>query len=141
MDFKNITKIIEIFEASKVSEMEVEAADLKIRLVRNSTPVQSHQPPLFNYQELPAIQPEVQSDTIIKSPLVGTFYQANSPTAKPYVSIGQSVKVGDILFIVEAMKVLNEVKSTVNGVVSDILVKDGDLLQFDQPVLTIKEPA
>ena len=75
---------------------------------------------------------------IVKSPLVGTFYSASAPDAAPYVQVGDTVKKGQVLGIVEAMKLMNEIESEFDGTVKDILVKNGDLIEFDQPMFVIE---
>ncbi len=134
MDLKNITKIIEIFEASKVSDLELESDDFKIKLSKKMESV-TYEVPLAK-----EVKQEVRHNyTEIKSPIVGTYYKANSPTSAPFVSVGQEIKVGDVLCIVEAMKILNEIKSEVNGIVKEILVNDGDMIQFDQKLMLVEE--
>lgn len=76
---------------------------------------------------------------VVKSPVVNTFYAANSPTAQPFVSIGQKVKKGEVICLVEAMKILNELRSDVSGVVKEICVTNGELIEFDQPLMYIEE--
>lgn len=78
------------------------------------------------------------SGQVVKSPLVGTFYAASSPEADPYVKVGDTIQKGQVLGIVEAMKLMNEIESDFDGVVKEILVKDGDLIEFDQPLFVIE---
>ncbi len=77
------------------------------------------------------------SGNVVKAPIVGTFYSAPSPDDAPFVTVGKSVKKGDVIFIIESMKVMSEVTSDFDGVVKEILVKNGDALEFDQPVMII----
>ena len=81
---------------------------------------------------------EEVTGNIVKSPLVGTFYSASSPDAAPYVQVGDMVKKGQVLGIVEAMKLMNEIESEFDGTVKAILVKNGDLVEFDQPMFVIE---
>ena len=81
---------------------------------------------------------EEMTGNIVKSPLVGTFYSASSPDAAPYVQVGDTVKKGQVLGIVEAMKLMNEIESEFDGTVKAILVKNGDLVEFDQPMFVIE---
>lgn len=93
--------------------------------VQQSVPVQS--------------APEVKiSGNIVKSPIVGTFYAAPAPGKAPYATVGQSVNKGDVLFIIESMKLMNEVTSEFSGKITEILVKDGEAVEFDQPILVIE---
>lgn len=78
------------------------------------------------------------SGNIVKAPIVGTFYSAPSPDDSPFVTVGKSVKKGDVIFIIESMKVMSEVTSDFDGVVKEIMVKNGDALEFDQPVMIIE---
>lgn len=91
--------------------------------------------------EAPA-QPVVQSTTmdgnVVKAPIVGTFYAASAPDKPPFVTVGQQVKKGDVLMIIESMKLMNEVQSDFDGTVSEILVKNGDPVEYDQPIMIIK---
>lgn len=77
------------------------------------------------------------SGNVVKSPIIGTFYSASAPDKAPFVTVGSTVKQGDVLFIIESMKVMNEVQSEFDGTVKEILVKNGDTLEFDQPVMII----
>lgn len=82
-------------------------------------------------------QPAAVSGNVVKAPIVGTFYAAPSPDDEPYVTVGKTVKKGDVIFIIESMKVMSEVTSDFDGVVKEIIVKNGDALEFDQPVMII----
>jgi len=116
IDKKIIKKLIEVLE------------DLKKSLKGNE---------IVNYDEL--VEEEINDPkTIIKSPLVGTAYLAPGPEAKPFVSVGKKIKKGETLLIVEAMKTMNHVPSTQDGTVSKILVKDGEPVEFGQPLISIK---
>ena len=88
--------------------------------------------------ETPAEEKETVSGQVVKCPLVGTFYAASSPDADPFVQVGDVVKKGQVLGIVEAMKLMNEIESDYEGVVKQILVKNGDLVEFDQPLFVIE---
>ncbi len=85
----------------------------------------------------PAAAPQV-SGNVVKSPIVGTFYAAASPDKPPFVTVGQQVKKGDVLMIIESMKLMNEVQSDFDGTVAEILVKNGEAVEFDQPIMIIK---
>ncbi len=88
--------------------------------------------------EEPQTAPEKAAGTFVKSPIVGTFYSAPAPGKAPFVSVGSTVNKGDVLFIIESMKLMNEVTSEVSGRVAEILVSDGDAVEFDQPILRIE---
>ncbi len=82
--------------------------------------------------------PKALDGNVVKAPIVGTFYSASAPDKPPFVSVGQSVKKGDVLMIIESMKLMNEVQSEFDGVVTDILVKNAEAVEFDQPIMVIK---
>lgn len=96
-----------------------------------SAPVQQAAP-------VPEKQEAVPSGNVVKSPIVGTFYQAPSPDKPPFVKVGDTVKKGDVIMIIESMKLMNEVQSEFDGVVDRILVTDGQAVEFDQPIMIIK---
>ena len=131
MDLNNITKIIEIFENSKVEDLELESKDFKIKLSKKIISETSNK--IINDEDSVKNEKYIE----IKSPIVGTYYCANSPTSKPFVNVGEKIKAGDTICIIEAMKVLNEIKSDVSGTVKEILVKDGELVQFDQVLILV----
>ena len=151
MDIRKIKKLIELLEESGISELEITEGEESVRISRNG-PAQ-HYAPMQHYA--PAPQQQVQAATpvaaapaveapkaisghVVKSPMVGSFYRAASPTAKAFVEVGQSVKVGDTLCIVEAMKMMNQIQSDKAGVVKEILVENGDAVEFDQPLFVIE---
>ena len=88
-------------------------------------------------QGLPDV-PHVSDGNLVKSPIVGTFYASPAPDKPPFVSVGARVKKGDVVMIIESMKLMNEIQSPFDGVVADILVKDGEAVEYDQPVMVIK---
>lgn len=143
MDTAKIKEIISIFESSTLSSMHLEADDMKITLKKEgsaavsaplsiSVPTPEAAVPVL---EQPT-QPAAQGDAV-RSPLVGTFYAAPGAGAKPYVEVGSTVKEGDILCIIEAMKVMNEIHAPRAGVIKEIRVKDGDMVQFDEELMVI----
>lgn len=152
MDIRKIKKLIELVEESGISELEITEGEESVRISRQSTaPQQVH------YAAAPAMQapayaapapaaaiaaepaaPAQQSGHMVRSPMVGSFYRAPSPTAKPFIEVGQTVNVGDTLCIVEAMKMMNQIQSDKAGVVKDILLQDGEPVEFDQPLVVIE---
>ena len=143
MDTAKIKEIISIFECSSLSSMHLEADDMKITLKQQGPAAVSAPPPISvpapeaaaPVQEQPAA-PAVQGEAV-RSPLVGTFYAAPGAGAKPYVGVGSTVKEGDILCIIEAMKVMNEIHAPRAGVIKEIRAKDGDMVQFDEELMVI----
>lgn len=102
--------------------------------IMNGAPVQAAVPEASS--EKPAAE-KAESGNVVKSPIVGTFYAASAPDKPPFVTVGQQVKQGDVLFIIESMKVMSEVQSEFSGTVKEIFVSNGDSLEFDQPVMVI----
>ncbi len=143
METKKLKEFIKFMEDNNLNELEVEEGGKRIRLKKNSSdqPVVISQAP--SQAQTPAASESEPSDSNtleIKSPMVGTFYAAPGPGAKPYVEIGTAVKPGDIVCIVEAMKLMNEIKAEVSGRVVQILVENGGPIEFGQ-ILFVVEPA
>ncbi len=158
IDIRQIKKLIEIVEESSINEIELKEGEESIRVSRNSSVAVAAAQPLTQTQtyipqapvQLQTVQPSAPSaDTqksqdidesghILRSPMVGTFYRSPSPDAKPFVEEGQTVKVGDPLCIVEAMKMLNQITADTSGVVKKILVQNGDAVEFEQPLFIIE---
>ncbi|CAM5200482.1 acetyl-CoA carboxylase biotin carboxyl carrier protein [Alishewanella longhuensis] len=150
MDIRKIKKLIELLEESGISELEITEGEESVRISRHA-PVQHYAPQPMHYAPAPAAAPAaaptaapvaaaapVVSGHTVKSPMVGSFYRAASPTSKNFVEVGQSVKVGDTLCIVEAMKMMNQIQSDKAGVIKEILVENGEPVEFDQPLFIIE---
>ncbi len=137
MDTDKIKIIMELFEGSDISKMHMEDGDFKLTLEKN---VEVQTVLVKNQEdENPKEESiEVKSGIEVKSPLVGTYYQASGENQPPFVSVGDEVKVGDTLCIVEAMKVMNEIKSQVNGKVQEIKVENGEAVEYDQVLMVIE---
>ncbi|RQW61685.1 acetyl-CoA carboxylase biotin carboxyl carrier protein [Vibrio viridaestus] len=152
MDIRKIKKLIELVEESGIAELEISEGEESVRISRNSTapvaqaPIQYAAPaplaapvaPAAPVAESTPAAPAAPAGHKVLSPMVGTFYGAPSPDAKPFVAVGQSVKVGDTLCIVEAMKMMNQIEADKAGVVTAILVEDGQPVEFDQPLVVIE---
>lgn len=152
MDIRKIKKLIELLEESGINELEITEGEESVRISRNGpaqhyAPMQHYAPAPQQYAQAPAAAPAAApvaeapkaiSGHVVKSPMVGSFYRAASPTAKAFVEVGQSVKVGDTLCIVEAMKMMNQIQSDKAGVVKEILAENGDAIEFDQPLFVIE---
>lgn len=151
MDIRKIKKLIELIEDSDINELEIKESEESIRISRGGqvTISQATSPFPATTQTLdtpPALKvnEKVSSATntsieghIIKSPMVGTFYRSSAPGEKVFVEEGQQVNNGDILCIIEAMKMMNQIKADKAGVIGEILAKDGEPVEFDQPMITI----
>ncbi len=146
MDIRKVKKLIELLEESDIAEIEIHEGEESVRISRTShiavsapvaapvaAPAPAATPPAA-----PAVpEPEEISGHQVKSPMVGSFYRAPSPDAKPFVEEGDQVSVGDTLCIVEAMKILNQIESDKAGTVKKILVENGDPVEFNQPMFII----
>ena len=128
MDIRKIKKLIELVEESGITELEVSEEEGSVRISRATVAAPA----------APAAAPEEVAGHKIRSPMVGTFYRSPSPEAKAFVEVGQTVKVGDALCIVEAMKMMNRIEADKAGVVKAILVNDGEPVEFDEPLIIIE---
>lgn len=145
-----IKELMDKFSDSDIHKMDVEFDDIKIKLEKEDVkevvmtqapamPMPSQPVPVPAAPALSAsVQEESVSGEMVKAPLVGVFYSKNSPEAKSFVEVGSHVNVGDTLCIIEAMKVMNEIKAPISGTVTSILVKDEDLVEFDQVLMSIQ---
>lgn len=149
MNIKDIKAIFDLFENSRASKVEIQEGNLKILLEKgvdnniNTLSTKKEVPIIKEVIEKTEIKEEVEEDKslshMVKAPLVGTFYIAPSPDEKPFVKIGDRVEIGQTLCIVEAMKMLNEIKSSVSGKVINIFPKDDTLVEFDENLIEIEE--
>jgi len=149
MDIRKIKKLIELVEESGISEIEIQEGEESVRISRNFTaaaPVAAPQPmPQALFAEAPApqvIAPVAEEETIsghqVTSPMVGTFYRASSPGTAPFVDVGQSVQKGDVLCIIEAMKLLNQIEAEVSGTVKAINIENGEPVEYGQVMMVIE---
>ena len=152
MDIRKIKKLIELVEESGITELEVQEEEGTVRISRAAPAVASAAiqyaaapvaptaaPAAAPVAAAPAEAPAAEiSGHQVRSPMVGTFYRSPSPEAKAFVEVGQTVKVGDALCIVEAMKMMNRIEADKAGVVKAILVNDGEAVEFDQPLIVIE---
>ncbi|MGF1753011.1 acetyl-CoA carboxylase biotin carboxyl carrier protein [Vibrio makurazakiensis] len=147
MDIRKIKKLIELVEESGISELEISEGEESVRISRNSpvsaAPIQyaAAPAPVAAPVAAPAAAPAeaaVPAGHQVLSPMVGTFYGAPSPDAKPFVKVGQQVTAGETLCIVEAMKMMNQIEADKSGVVTAILVEDGQPVEFDQALVIIE---
>lgn len=142
MEIKKLKEFIKFMNDNNLCELEIEEGGKRIRLKKNF----SDQPVVISSAPSPVSSPapESQKDKKnileIKSPMVGTFYAAPSPGAKPYVTIGDFIKPGKVVCIIEAMKLMNEIKAEISGKIVQILVENGETIEFGQTLFTI-EPA
>ena len=145
MDIRKVKKLIELLEESNINEIEIKEGEESVRISRGPAPGPQVQlapaaPAMAAAPApapaAPAAEPKL-SGHIIKSPMVGTFYQSPAPGSPVFVQAGQTVKTGDVICIIEAMKMMNQIEADKNGVIEAILVEDGQPVEFDQPLFTI----
>ena len=147
MNFEEIKKLVSLMEESKLNELEVELPDgTKVGMKKNNAKLENTTEnvqyltiPNPNTQIVETKKEEPQEEyKIVKSPMVGTFYSKSAPDAKPYVEVGSKVKKGDILCIVEAMKLMNEIESEFDGEIVEVCVKDGEMVDYGKPLFKLK---
>ena len=156
MDLRKLKTLIDLVAESSISELEITEAEGRVRIVKAPPP--SAQPaPVAQVVQIPASQPAAAAQATaaaapaqqaaapapsrgktVKSPMVGTLYRAPSPEADPFVTVGSTVKVGDTLCIIEAMKLMNEIESEFAGTVVEILVENGQPIEYGQPLFVIE---
>ena len=143
MDLRKLKTLIDLVSESGVAELEITEGDDRVKIVNRviAAPVVAAAPaaaPAPAAASESAAVPAVAEDTrTINSPMVGTFYRAPSPGAKPFADVGQKVKAGDTVCIIEAMKLLNEIETEYDGVIKEILVENGQPVEFGQPLFVI----
>ncbi len=148
MDIRKVKKLIELLEESGVAEIEIKEGEESVRISRAS-----QQPPMVQAPAHPpaaaapaapaaaepsAAEPAEPAGETINSPMVGTFYRASSPEASPFVEVGSTVKKGDTLCIIEAMKMFNQIEAEVDGTIKAVLVENGQPVEYDQPLFVIE---
>lgn len=152
MDIRKVKKLIELLEESNISEIEIQEGEESVRISRHPNGVPSQpMPQAWGSPAAPQHAPQAAPSTepaqpqapaqpaghAVTSPMVGTFYRAPAPGAKSFVEVGQSVRKGETVCIVEAMKMMNQIEADQDGTIEAILVEDGEPVEFDQPMLII----
>ncbi len=155
MDIRKIKKLIELLEESNIEELEIKEGEESVRISRGQSQAQTViQAPVAAVAPAASVAPaavpaptspapaeaapeSTPSGHSVNSPMVGTFYRSPSPGAAPFVDVGQSVKVGDVICIVEAMKMMNQIEADKSGVIEAVLADDGQPVEFDQPLIII----
>jgi acetyl-CoA carboxylase biotin carboxyl carrier protein len=153
MDIRKVKKLIELLEESGIAEIEIREGEESVRITRQSSSVQTIAAPIYAPPMMPAAAPAAPAagppttgpapakhapDKVVTAPMVGTFYSAPAPGAKAFVELGSEVKPGDVLCIIEAMKMMNQIESDKAGRVVSILVKNGDPVEFGQSLFVIE---
>lgn len=150
MNIKEIKEMINLMNENGLAELEVEKDDMRIRLKKTATGFEGTQSPIIipatpaaapaaaALQNVPAAEEKIVIKTVeIKSPMVGTFYRAPNPEAPPYVEVGQQIEPGQVICIIEAMKLMNEIKSEIRGKILEILVDNAEPVEFGQSLFLI----
>jgi len=154
MDLRKLKKLIDLVQESGIAELEITEGEEKVKIVKGNgagaagapAPIQLAPqvaaPAPESLRPLPAAAPPAESDApaegqLVKAPMVGTFYRSPSPDAKAFVEVGQTVKKGDTVCIIEAMKLMNEIETDLAGVVKAILVENGQPVEYGQPLFVI----
>lgn len=149
MNIKEIKEMINLMNENGLTELEVEKDDMRIRLKKTSNGIEGFNGPVVFHggQNIPMVQDKAQSSPVeeksiiktveIKAPMVGTFYRAPSPEAPAYVEVGQVIEPGQVICIIEAMKLMNEIKSEIKGKILEILVDNAEPVEFGQSLFLI----
>ena len=155
MDIRKVKKLIELLEESNIGEIEIKEGEESVRISRHGNqpaapvayaapapaapapPAAAPAPSEATAQEAATPAAAPAADNAVLSPMVGTFYRAPSPEAPSFVEVGQTVRVGDVLCIVEAMKMMNQIEADRAGTVTAIHVENGEAVEFDQPLISI----
>ena len=144
MDLRKLKTLIDLVSDSNVSELEITEAEGKVRIVKSSGAPLVMQQPAVILATAPAFAPvaaeaapAVETSHAVKSPMVGTFYRSASPGAKPFVEVGDMVKAGETICIIEAMKILNEIEADKSGTIRKILCQNGQAVEYGQPLFLI----
>ncbi len=159
MDIRKVKKLIELLEESNIDEIEIKEGEESVRISRNAAKTVMAAPPPAAYaapaappapppaavaapEAAPApahaaAAPPETTGHVVKSPRVGTFYRSPSPSSPPFAEVGQAVKIGDVICIVEAMKMMNQIEADKAGTIEAILVENGEPVEFDQPLFSI----
>jgi acetyl-CoA carboxylase biotin carboxyl carrier protein len=155
MDLRKLKSLIDLVSESNISELEITEAEGKIRIVKSEPSVPQAQTVYMQAPAAPvaapamppaaapaappaAAEPPAETGHVVKSPMVGTFYRAPSPGAKPFVEIGDSIKEGQPICIIEAMKIMNEIEADGSGIVKRMLCENGQAVEFGQPLFIIE---
>jgi acetyl-CoA carboxylase biotin carboxyl carrier protein len=150
MDLRKLKKLIDLVQESGIAELEITEGEEKVKIVKGGTvtmlaaPVPVMAPAMAESRAAPAAAPAAgaepeagQEGHVVKAPMVGTFYRSPSPDAKVFVEVGQAVKEGDTICIIEAMKLMNEIEADASGSVKAILVENGQPVEYGQPLFIL----
>lgn len=147
MDLRKLKTLIDLVAESSISELEITEGEGRVRIVKNAAPVYAAAAPTVQYAAAPApgapvagaapAAPAAPQGHTVPSPMVGTFYRSPSPGADAFVQVGDTVKEGQTICIIEAMKLLNEIEADKSGVIKEVLVENGQAVEYGQPLFVI----
>jgi acetyl-CoA carboxylase biotin carboxyl carrier protein len=153
MDLRKLKTLVDLVSESNISELEITEAEGKVRIVKGGGQMMTAAMPMMTQQPMMAAQAPVAAAVaaepepvveaapagrVVKSPMVGTFYRASSPGAKPLAEVGQQIKEGEALCIIEAMKIMNEIDSDCAGTITKVFCENGQPVEFGQPLFTVE---
>ncbi len=155
MDLRKLKTLIDLVSESNISELEITEADGKVRIVKTDPAATVAMQPVYAaapaapvvtaaapvaapVAAAPAAAAPVETGHVVKSPMVGTFYRASSPNAKPFADVGQTVKEGEAICIIEAMKIMNEIEADKSGTITKVLCENGQAVEFGQPLFVVE---
>ncbi len=152
MDIRKVKKLIELLEESGIAEIEIQEGEESVRISRYGSSAVAAPVAMAPIAAAPVAAPvaaapavetaapvaDASSENAVTSPMVGTFYLSSSPGAAPFSTVGQTVKTGDVICIIEAMKIMNQIESDRDGVIKSILAEDGNPIEFGQPLFIIE---
>ena len=148
MNYEDIKKLIEDMGNSKLTEINIDfpdgtrigmKKDKEVQIIeRTTSQIVQSQPVVEKTENKQESETKEEQGNIVKSPMVGTFYLRPDPNSAPYVEVGKNVKKGDVLCIIEAMKLMNEIESEFDGTIAEILVKDGEMVEYGKPLFRIR---
>ena len=149
MDLRKLKKLIDLVQESGISELEITEGEEKVKIVKGGAvlavapaavamaPVAEHRPAAATAAPAAEAEPAAPEGHVVKAPMVGTFYRSPSPDAKVFVEVGQAVKEGETICIIEAMKLMNEIEADASGTVKAILVENGQPVEYGQPLFIL----
>jgi len=148
MDLRKLKKLIDLVEESGIAELEITEGEERVRISRSGAPIQSTVPssvvsaapvaPVATAIATAQAKDKLSTDHVVRAPMVGTFYRTSAPGSDPFVEVGQTVKAGDILCIIEAMKLLNEIESDKEGIIKAILIENGQPVEYGESLFVIE---
>ena len=152
MNIKEIKELLDLMQEHHIASLEFEKGDVKLKLCKNIAPALASEAPRMMAlplasglapqvsSTLPAAAPMEDANIIVvRSPMVGTYYASPAPDQPSYIKIGQTLKEGDVLCIIEAMKLMNEIKAEISGTIIEILLENGQPIEYDQPILKLRK--